>query len=175
MSVKVDEGYTLITAPESSYTVNEAITITAVTEAKTYVVTVDDTYYKNGEAEAPTANVTDLSAVPYGTSLTLTAADANSGYAFLGWYQTDGEQLTAENVYTVTITSDLTVQPRYQTSSGIVTSPGQTQISKLIADYIEQVTEAVRTALIKSGTYDLVKQFVENVLQLRQNIYFKKK
>ena len=64
VSVKVDEGYTLITAPESSYTVNEAITITAVTEAKTYVVTVDDTYYKNGEAEAPTANVTDLSAVP---------------------------------------------------------------------------------------------------------------
>ena len=175
VSVKVDEGYTLITAPESSYTVNEAITITAVTEAKTYVVTVDDTYYKNGEAEAPTANVTDLSAVPYGTSLTLTAADANSGYAFLGWYQTDGEQLTVENVYTVTITSDLTVQPRYQMSSGIVTSPGQTQISKLIADYIEQVTEAVRTALIKSGTYDLVKQFVENVLQLRQNIYFKKK
>ena len=145
-----------------------------MTEAKTYVVTVDDTYYKNGEAEAPTATVTDLSSVPYGTSLTLIAADANSGYAFLGWYQTNGKQLTAENEYTVTITSDLTVQPRYQMSSGNITSSGQTQIGKWIAVYIEQVTEAVRTALIKSGTYDLVKQFVDNILQLRQNIHFKK-
>lgn len=121
VSVKVDDGYTLTTTPESSYTVSDVTTITAVTEAKTYAVTVDNTYYKSGEAEAPTVKVADLSAVPYGTSLKLTAADANTGYEFLGWYQTNGKQLTAEKVYTVTITSALTVQPRYQKNSGTVT------------------------------------------------------
>lgn len=134
VSVKVDDGYTLTTTPESSYTVDKETTIKAVTEAKKYAVTVDNTYYQNSEAEAPTASEDDLTAVPYGTSLTLTAADANTGYEFLGWYQTNGKQLTAEKEYTVTITSTLTVQPRYQKNSGTVIFVANGAVVGTIAD-----------------------------------------
>ena len=140
VSVKVDDGYTLTTTPQSSYTVSEATTIKAVTKAKTYAVTVDKTYYQNSGAGEPTASVDDLSAVSYGTALTLTAADAKDGYEFLGWYQTNGKQLTAEKVYTVTITSALTVQPRYQKSSGTVTFVANGSVVGTIESATENTT-----------------------------------
>ena len=73
-------GYTLTTTPDASYTVTSDLTITAASEKKKYTLTLN---HENG-AE-PTASVADLTAIPYGTSVTDTAGAANEGYEFIGW------------------------------------------------------------------------------------------
>ena len=109
-------GYRLTETPDESYTVNTDLTITAVSEALSYALTLT---HDNGAA--PTANVSDLAAIPYGTRVTLTAGAANDGYVFVGWYQTNGVQLGAEAEYTRVMYGDMTIEARYKATTHVVT------------------------------------------------------
>ncbi len=57
---------------------------------------------------------------PTGTTITLTAL-ANTGQTFAGWYNESGMQLSANVVYTFTVTGNTWVQPRFTaTTDGLV-------------------------------------------------------
>ena len=60
----------------------------------------------------PTASAEDLSAIPYGTEITLTAPDAD-GCTFAGWYEGD-TLCTTEAEYTFTVTKDAELTAKYE-------------------------------------------------------------
>lgn len=107
-------GYTLVGEATETLEVTGDTVISIETAAKTYKLNVTA---GNGSY---TANVEDENAVSYGTKVKLTAGDAETGYEFIGWYQPNGKLLTSNATYTVSMTSDYTIEARYQQTSGIV-------------------------------------------------------
>jgi len=126
VTAAANDGYVLETWPDrSSYTVNGDLTLSATSKPVPYELKVN---HENGAA--PLAEgCADLNAVPRGTRVKLTAGAANEGYVFIGWYQTNGKQLTADKVYEVTVTGNMTVEARYQKQSGVATFMANNQIA----------------------------------------------
>ena len=118
VSATAKAGYDLTTVPEATYTVNGDLTITAASAKQTFAVTL--TVDPTGGGAAPTADAPDLSAVPYGTRVTVTLGQPENGYVFIGWYQPNGKCLTTASNYTFTVYSDTELQARYQQETGVV-------------------------------------------------------
>ena len=108
---------------------NKKVTVTYPTS---YTVTYSATTVSgtNGQSAAPTAtynsgavSVTSGDYVPSGTSVTFTAAAANSGYTFNGWYTaaTDGTQKSSALSYSETISANTTRYARYTQNTHTVT------------------------------------------------------
>ena len=109
VTAKVKPGYILKTEIEESYTVTDDITISVQTEKAQYTVTASATEGKASEPEKSKDNP-----VPYGTEITLTAGDAAGGYEFIGWYQRNGKQISAEKAYTFPVYSNVEYVATYQ-------------------------------------------------------------
>jgi hypothetical protein len=107
--------------PEVTYTVTSDLEIEARTEIQTFALNL-----ANAGGEAPVVSiggtaVTDISAIPYGAQVTVSAGAPVSGNEFIGWYQPNGKQLTAETEYTFSMFSDTSLEARYQQVTGVVT------------------------------------------------------
>ena len=111
------------------------MTITLTTQKKTYQLTVTAA---NGSF---TANK-DITSVAYGTDVTLTAGTADSGYKFIGWYQPNGKQLTADTEYTVNITSNYAIEARYQQTSGVVTFMSNGNVVSTVTKPADKFTDS---------------------------------
>lgn len=114
---EVNTGFILAngkTYETETLTVGDDIEISLNAVKKTYQLAV------TAENGSYTTNAADVTAVPYGTKITLTAGEAKNGYEFIGWYQTNGKQISANKEYTVTITSDYAIEARYQAISDVV-------------------------------------------------------
>ena len=122
--------------PSGSYTVDQDLTIDALTEQITYKLNLTPV---NGSAPSCTAQ--DMNAVPYHSTVTVTAADPAEGYEFTGWYQTNGKRLTEEISYTVLMISDLTLEARYQAKTGVVTFVSNDNIQKTLTDVSSVTTD----------------------------------
>lgn len=132
---EVNTGFTL----ENGKTY-KTVTLTVKDDIEISLNAVKKTYKLNVTAEngSYTASA-DVTAVPYGTQVTLTASEAKDGYEFIGWYQTNGEQLSTNAEYTVTVTSDTAVEARYQKTSGVVNFVANNAI--------------VKTAVVEAGKF----------------------
>ena len=122
---KADAGYILTSAGSRVITVDGDISFSSAAMQQTFALTLNHT---NGAV--PTCSAADTGAIAYGTSVTVTAGEADTGYEFIGWYQTNGKILTADTSYTVTITSKLTLEARYQAKTGVVTFVSNNQIKQ---------------------------------------------
>ena len=98
--------------------VDEDTTITVKAIRKGYKLTMKSTV---GAVSDPTSNVADMDNILFGTSVTLTAGEAEDGYEFIGWYQRNGKLLTSDKQYTFMMYGNKTCEARYQLSTGIVT------------------------------------------------------
>ena len=74
----------------------------------------------NENGTEPAASLDDLSQIPYGTEITLTAADAE-GFVFVGWFE-DSTLLSDESVYTFTVVRDAALIAKYEEQA--VRTPG---------------------------------------------------
>lgn len=117
--------------PDATYTVNGDVTITARTEKRTYAVTLDAV---NGQASS---NQADLTSVPYGTRVTVTAGEAVSGYVYTGWYQTNGKRITEEESYTFTVIANTRLKAGFEKTGNRVTFIANDQIRKVLSDVSE--------------------------------------
>lgn len=126
---EVNTGFTLENG--KSY---ETVTLTVEDDIEISLNAVKKTYKLDVTAEngSYTTNAADLSAIPYGTKVTLKAGKAENGYEFIGWYQTNGKQLTANISYTATITSDYAIEARYQVTGGVVSFMANNAVVKTV-------------------------------------------
>ncbi|SDM01157.1 polymorphic outer membrane protein repeat-containing protein, partial [Sarcina sp. DSM 11001] len=116
VSAVAKTGCRLTETPEPAYTVTGDLTISAKSEALKFTLTAAAT---EGGTE-PAVSVENP--VPYGTEVTVTASEPADTYEFIGWYQKgNNKRLTAEKAYTVTVTTDLALEARYQRAAGVVT------------------------------------------------------
>ena len=133
-------GYELVTIPDAEYTVNDDIVISALSRLLTYSLTLthengpQPTIGRPGEAEI------NPEYVYYGSVVTVTAADPEEGYEFIGWYFPNGKLVTTDKEYTFTMTSDVALEAKYQAVSGVVTFVANNNIQKTIT--AASVTEA---------------------------------
>lgn len=136
VTVKPATGYTL--AVDAKWIVNDVeqtaeddgtckfsimadTTVTAVVEAQTYTVTLNDA----SPADSGTAEATATGSVTGGTSVTFTAVP-NRGYDFAKWTDQNGTEVSTSASYTVTIGADLTLTPVFtaQTGKNVTISAG---------------------------------------------------
>ena len=125
-------GYELCDDPTGTVTITDDTIVTVSSQPKTYTVTASATTGGTAFTQNP------AKPVPYGTTVTLTAGEAESGYRFIGWYQPNGKLLTGEMVYVVTVTSNAAYEARYQQTSGVVTFMSN---GNVISTSSENVTE----------------------------------
>ena len=140
-------GYTLVNnAAAETVTVADDMTITLTTQKNTYQLTVTAA---NGSF---TANK-DITSVAYGTDVTLTAGEAENGYKFIGWYQPNGKQLTADTEYTVNITSNYAIEARYQQTSGVVTFMSNGNVVSTVTKTADKFTDSDMPSSVPSAYY----------------------
>jgi hypothetical protein len=135
-------GYEIVTKPDDSYTVEGNLDLSAESRRMTYPLSL-----VYGHSAPPDASVSDLTAVPYGESVTVTAGAPDPGYEFTGWYQPNGKRETEDVSYTFQMYGAVKLEARYRQITGIVTFMSNSNVKKTMtaasiteADYPADVT-----------------------------------